>query len=272
MDPSTFYERASSALPSELATRFTPETFTHLQDTASTNDDLREGLSAGTFAPDHVVVAEHQTKGRGRRGDKWEAPPGKNLLFSLAHRLPADQTRWPLLPLLTGECVARSCASLLDSDTRVEIKWPNDIYLNDKKAAGILVETVMTPTPCAIIGIGINVNLQLSDLPSELQNHATSLREELGCQSSIAFLLGLTLSHLYQIDLMDAPSILCSLDWIRSHDWLSGKGVHVTLPDGSFLIGEARGFADRGALIVEDSENAFHQVVSAEKVTVLGSR
>ncbi len=230
---------------------------------------MREGLLSGAFDADHVVVAEHQTRGRGRRGDKWEAPAGKNLLFSVAHQLPADQTRWPLLPLLAGECVARTCRSLLDADDEVAIKWPNDIYINGKKAAGILVETALLPVPQAIIGIGINVNLTLCDLPEELRLQATSLRNELGCQSSIAYVLGLTLYHLLRINLTAMEQVATSLEWIRAHDWLRQKMISVTLPCGAIRRGLANGYGENGELLLQDSESCTHHIVSAEKVILL---
>jgi BirA family transcriptional regulator, biotin operon repressor / biotin---[acetyl-CoA-carboxylase] ligase len=118
----------------------------------------REGAAHGL-----VVVAEHQTSGRGRLDRSWEVPPRAALTFSMLVRpdLPAES--WPWLPLLTGYAVH---AALVDRVPELGLKWPNDVLVDDKKLAGILVERVDTPTgPAAVLGIGINVLQEQSDLP-----------------------------------------------------------------------------------------------------------
>lgn len=125
----------------------------------STNADLaaraRDGAAEGL-----VLVAEHQTSGRGRLDRTWVTPPRSSLTFSVLLRPSVDPARWPWLPLLTGIAVqgAVGSGSLL--------KWPNDVLLGDQKLAGILVERVETPDgPAAVVGVGINVSTTVAELP-----------------------------------------------------------------------------------------------------------
>jgi len=115
-----------------------------------------------------VVFAEHQTKGRGRAGNKWISPPHQSLLCSIL--LTRCNLSSDLLSLTTAVAVA------LTIGHNARIKWPNDILLNGKKTAGILLETTSTPTPQTfIIGIGINCHQKHNDFPPELAHSATSI-------------------------------------------------------------------------------------------------
>jgi BirA family biotin operon repressor/biotin-[acetyl-CoA-carboxylase] ligase len=135
--------------------------------TGSTNADLaalaREGAPAGT-----VLVAEHQTRGRGRLDRSWSAPPRSALTFSVLLRpgsVPAR--RWPWLPLLVGCAVVEALRQTTGLEAK--LKWPNDVLLADKKLAGILVERL---DDAVVVGIGLNVSLRPDELPTST---ATSL-------------------------------------------------------------------------------------------------
>lgn len=122
-------------------------------ETGSTNADVRTAAQDGRAGPGYVVVAEHQTAGRGRLDRTWSAAPGEALTFSVLvrpERVPAD--RWAWLPLLAGVAVA-------DAVHGLRLKWPNDVWDADGgKVAGILVERIDAPSgPMAVIGIGLNV-------------------------------------------------------------------------------------------------------------------
>ena len=131
-------------------------------------DRAREGAGEGL-----VVVAEHQTAGRGRLDRTWETPARAALTFSVLLRPSATAVDWPWLPLLTGYAAGRALRS---SGRRVSLKWPNDVLLADRKVAGILVERVDTPAgPAAVVGIGINVDQTRDELPLDA---ATSLALE----------------------------------------------------------------------------------------------
>ncbi len=147
----------------------------HHQQVASTNDIAIERGKAGA-AEGTLVIAEHQTAGRGRYGRKWEAPPGKCLLVSVAlrHRLLHDQVAFP--NLVGAIAIARALQTTHGLDAR--IKPPNDVRIGKKKIAGVLTELAYDEEGQSffVLGFGVNVNVALDDFPSELRETATSVR------------------------------------------------------------------------------------------------
>lgn len=140
----------------------------HLRSTDSTNERARELAEAG--APSgSVVTAEHQEAGRGRSGRRWSAPPGAALLYS-ALRCPLD-ARHRLLPLAVPLAVCEAVESLGESECRV--KWPNDIWIDERKAAGVLIEA--RPPEWAVIGVGINLSIADDEFPTDLRWPAASV-------------------------------------------------------------------------------------------------
>jgi BirA family biotin operon repressor/biotin-[acetyl-CoA-carboxylase] ligase len=109
-------------------------------------------------------------------GRKWESPPGINLYLSLLLRPPVDPTQAPQLTLVTSVALAAAAEGI--SGLRAELKWPNDLYLDGRKAGGILAEMSADPDRLrhVVIGVGLNVNAESSDFPRELRDKATSLK------------------------------------------------------------------------------------------------
>lgn len=137
-----------------------------LDATGSTNDDARCLALAG--APDRTVVAAYkQTGGRGRRGAAWFATPGEALTFSVILRPAAHPALWPRLALCAGLATA---TALEHWCTEVGIKWPNDVWIAGRKAAGVLVEAAP-----GFVVVGIGVNVLTKSFPPELATVATSL-------------------------------------------------------------------------------------------------
>ncbi len=136
----------------------------------SSTNDLAAGASASPANDGLVVLAEEQTAGRGRRGRVWTAPPRACVLMSVLLFPPAelDEVRW--LTALGAVAVADVVAECTGREPK--IKWPNDVRVDQRKIAGVLVERGAG----AVIGIGLNANLLMSDLPDELQASTTSLR------------------------------------------------------------------------------------------------
>jgi BirA family biotin operon repressor/biotin-[acetyl-CoA-carboxylase] ligase len=145
----------------------------------STNDFARR-LGRNKEPEGSVVVAEHQTKGRGRHGRTWESPPGVGLWLSLLLRPRIETAELGVLPLFAGLCVAEAVAGTVGLSA--ELKWPNDVLLGTKKFCGILSESEFRHERLdfVVIGIGINVNQDEENLPPELRQQATSLRLECG--------------------------------------------------------------------------------------------
>lgn len=152
----------------ELDTDIIGKKVVHFPLTVSTNDDLLD-LGAQGYPEGTVVIAEHQTGGKGRYGRKWESKQKKSVLFSILLRPFAvklmDSYQFTILAAVS---IAETITELTGVEFR--IKWPNDIYYNDKKIAGILTELrgEMELINYIVIGIGINLNQDLSDFPDYL--------------------------------------------------------------------------------------------------------
>ena len=199
----------------------------HLRLTDSTNERAKE-LAIGGAPHGTLVTADEQTAGRGRQGRVWTAPPRSALLMSLVTRRMA-----PTLPLATAVAI---CDAL---PAACEIKWPNDIWLERRKLAGILVEG-RPQDGWAVVGIGLNVTTE--GFPEELAEIATSLRIagiELDTEAVLASLLA-------SLDeWLDAPEAEVLSAWSQ-RDAL--RGERVRWADGE---GVAAGIDASGALVVE---------------------
>lgn len=147
----------------------------HHSQVASTNDIAiargKAGVAEGT-----LIIAEHQTAGRGRYGRRWDAPPRKCILASviLRHRLLRDQVELP--NLMGAIAIARAIRETHGLDAR--IKAPNDVRISEKKVAGVLTELAYDNQHQSffVLGMGVNVNNVLKDFPPELRETATSVR------------------------------------------------------------------------------------------------
>ena len=141
--------------------------------THSTNNDLKDIIKKSSEPVFTVLTADSQLSGRGRLGRSFISPEG-GLYFSVAFPLTGKESSIPLLTLLAGLAVNEALRELTGADTL--IKWPNDIYLNNKKLCGILTELVSFRGLTAVVGIGIN--LTATDFPVEIRDIATSLVKE----------------------------------------------------------------------------------------------
>jgi len=152
-----------------------------LEETDSTNDAI---LQIGNANPKQglVVFAEHQTAGRGQRGNRWESAAGKGLWFSILLQPGIALANSPRLTAWAAEAVSGAIQN--EFSLRPTIKPPNDVQIDGRKVAGILVEmrAQKKAAHLAIAGIGINVNQALEDFPRELQSRAISLAMALGRQ------------------------------------------------------------------------------------------
>jgi BirA family biotin operon repressor/biotin-[acetyl-CoA-carboxylase] ligase len=218
-----------------------------VEEAGSTNALVAERAQAG--GPEGlVIVAEHQTAGRGRLDRSWETPARSGLTFSVLLRPTVPAASWPWLPLLTGHAVS---TALRAAGFDATVKWPNDVLLGDRKAAGILVERVETPTgPAAVVGIGLNVGMTADELPVP---GATSLAVE-GEAPDRTELLGLLLDTLWdsyvawQAGGAEAAARLATA-YAGSCSTL-GREVSVALPSGETLTGRAVEIDPHGRLVV----------------------
>lgn len=202
-----------------------------------------QGLPGGI-----VILAEAQEKGKGRLGREWFSPEGMNLYFSLLLRPYQPARDFPLYSLATS--VALIEAIQRTTGLAVQIKWPNDVVLEDKKLAGILLESEVRgdQSPSLVVGVGVNVNIGLNDFPSELQKSATSLRIALGQPVDRADLLIELFNQLVeQYRLVDDKALL--IQAVRQHCQTLGRRVRVQTARQEFE-GWAEDLQEDGALLI----------------------
>src|SRR6267378_6070585 len=145
-----------------------------LEQTGSTNEAILQIANANS-EEGLVVFAEHQTTGRGQRGNRWESTAGKGLWFSILLRPKIDLTNSPQLTAWAAEAISEAIRN--EFSLKTTIKLPNDVEIDGRKVAGVLVEMrAQENAPhLAIAGIGINVNQTVEDFSEELRPHAISL-------------------------------------------------------------------------------------------------
>ncbi len=218
----------------------------------------------------HAVLAETQTRGRGRRQRSWYSPAGGNIYLSLGWRFPAAAAPLSTLPLAVAVCVAVALERAGLSGHG--IKWPNDILVNGAKLAGILVETQSEgqAAVCAVIGIGLNVRMpalagsEPIDRPwTDLARHLPPERRDIGRNMLAATLLDELLSGLARFE-SDAFEPFRK-DWNRL-DLVTGRRVRLEA-NGGFHTGTALGIADNGGLTV-DIDGYGQQVLHAAEVSI----
>jgi BirA family biotin operon repressor/biotin-[acetyl-CoA-carboxylase] ligase len=204
-------------------------------------------LASAAAEPGLVVVADHQTAGRGRLGRSWVTPRGAALTFSAVLDPTLDDEWWPLVPLVAGYAVAQTVQGSL--------KWPNDVLLGGHKVCGILVERVHvrahgSEKPLAVVGIGLNVDQTAEELPVPT---ATSLALAGGPRDRTR-LLGEVLTRLAEAIDVAARSPAAFVDIFRPLCDTLGRIVRVDLPGGAELTGLAVEIDDHGRLVVEDDD------------------
>jgi BirA family transcriptional regulator, biotin operon repressor / biotin---[acetyl-CoA-carboxylase] ligase len=164
--------------------------FGHVYRYAATTDSTQRML-AEDEAEGAVAVAEEQTEGRGRLGRAWEAPAGTSVLVSVLLLPAVEAPRLPELSLVAGGAVAQAIAEVTGLEPA--IKFPNDVLLGGRKVAGILAES---SEGRVVLGIGVNANQTLEQLPVGAKTEPTSLRLELGAPVSRVRLLAAILLQL----------------------------------------------------------------------------
>jgi len=214
----------------------------------STNDVAR-GLASEGWPEWTIVVAERQTSGRGRFGREWISPPG-GLWFSIILRPGLAPEDLQLLPLLAALAVAKTLNGLYGLEA--EIRWPNDVLIRGRKICGILVENSFSGDKIlfSIVGIGINANFRLEELPGGVRERATTLLEELGRPVDLEELLSSTISSFRSC--YEALSRGDKSGLLGEAEKLMGFPAEVVLSGGGLTSsGLAVGLAGDGSLLVE---------------------
>lgn len=238
-------------LPALLRTRAYGRSFDFREETGSTNDDARAAADQG--APrGHVVLAESQTRGRGSRGRVWSSPPKTDLYLSIVEQSGLPPRIVPTLTLAVGLGVRDACASLLGETKRVQVKWPNDVWIEGRKAAGILVEASSVGSAMGSIIIGIGLDVNRSDWSEELRPIATSLRDaaaQAWDRTDVLATLLQCVEARVDAHIANGPEVTVSA--LRAHLAMVGETVRVDEREGVLL-----GLNAEGALLLEIEKRA----------------
>ncbi|MCI4676830.1 biotin--[acetyl-CoA-carboxylase] ligase [Candidatus Mycolicibacterium alkanivorans] len=236
-----------------------------VESTGSTNADLLARHAAGEDVAGTVLLAEHQSAGRGRNGRSWSAPPRSQIALSIgvsAEGVPPSAWGW--LPLLTG--VALVDAVRETTGIEAGVKWPNDVLVGTGKLAGILAE-VASPDPVIVVGLGLNVTLTAEEAPDP---RAISLKT-LGASVLDRDLLAVTIlrelsTRIRRWQGAKSPDEALVEDY-RSHSLTLGGRVRAILPGDHEIIGTATEVDAIGRLLIDTGTEVV--TVSAGDITHL---
>jgi BirA family transcriptional regulator, biotin operon repressor / biotin---[acetyl-CoA-carboxylase] ligase len=247
-----------------LTTAWLGRAWRHFADIGSTNDEAAAWARGEAPAPSGaVVVADAQSKGRGRLGRRWHSPPRESLYFSVVLRPPLPPHRVPPLTLAAGVAVAET---LVAFEVTPALKWPNDVLLDGKKVAGILTEMSADLDHVHHVVVGIGVNLNTRDFPDDIAAIATSLalaRSDGGAVSRADFvaLLCARLENWVNHFVADGAAPVVAA-W-KQHARFFGKRVQVTAGRDR-IEGVAEDLEDDGALRLRLDDGRAYRVVAGE--------
>ncbi len=239
----------------------------HLLSTESTNEDARtlaiEGARHGS-----AVLADHQRAGKGRLGKVWNSPADTGLYCSIIIRPFLPLSEFPKFTLTSGLALCAAVEKLLP-DVPFGLKWPNDLYCFGRKCGGILVESSAANCPLMdsflIVGIGLNVNSQLSEFPENLQNNVTSLRilsdEVFSIKDVYKTIHASLLEKVHIHKTKGFASIL--LEW-RKRDVLYGKEMNWLTCDREVVLARGMGPDEDGKLRAKDQYGKVHEILSGD--------
>lgn len=211
----------------------------------STNADALRLLQGGANAP-FLVLAEHQTSGRGRRGRVWVSPPAQNIYYTLALKISNGSQGLTGLSLVVGLAVLEALRR-----TGVEkagLKWPNDIYADGAKVAGILLELSGDPADICHVVIGIGINVNMTSSAGDIDQPWTSIKSQIGSLVDRSGLVNILSESLHQYLAIHAREGFGALrdEWQRNNMW---QGRRCTLSAGNLQVkGVMIGINEQGAL------------------------
>lgn len=233
---------------------------------------LDEVASTNQYLVDHpgnpdrvrIVVSTNQTAGRGRLGRRWVSPAGSGVAVSVA--LPRQNSSGGVdvafaqrVSLISGAAVAEVISAYVDA--RVQVKWPNDVWVEGKKVAGILGE--ISPDARIIVGVGLNIDLSDSELPTP---DATSLRAHGANPNGLAdrFVADFVTVLLERSAEVTAGLPIDVRQWVEGTLATLGVPVTVDLPTGQQLVGTAESIHDDGSLAVRDQAGVVTVVTAGD--------
>lgn len=229
-----------------LFTDFVGQVIQYYPKLDSTNTKAWELISENT-PNGTVIITNNQLKGRGRQSNKWISIPGKSLTFSIIMYPNSIPSQINLYSLIVGLAITDY---LIENNIQAQLKWPNDVLINGKKVGGILCESKISGSKIKsmVIGIGLNVNENITELPEILRENATSLMIESGTEYQLELLLANILNHLeHRIQNSDETQQQL-LDWGKRCTHINQK---VTFHSGNKIVtGVFKGLTKIGQAII----------------------
>ncbi|WNY25191.1 biotin--[acetyl-CoA-carboxylase] ligase [Methanolapillus millepedarum] len=231
----------------------------HYFDEAGSSNDIAKKI-ASTAEEGTIVVVEQQTGGRGRLGRKWASPKG-GIWFSIILKPKVALSAASRLTLTVGLSVTNT---LRGYGIDAKIKWPNDVLINGKKVSGILteVEAEIDTIEFVVIGVGINANMSLRDIPEDLRENSTTIRDETGKSIDRVDFLQKLLHEMEQqyIRFNTQPFSEILNDIIALSDTI-GKDVKVTMPN-RIVEGRVVGISKSGALLLKKEDGDVEEIIA----------
>ncbi len=252
-------ENIFPALSNESFTFF--ENFYYFNSIESTNTAAKQIIKDNP-GKNSIIIAKTQTNGRGRLSRQWYSPPG-GLYISYVIKASSNQNKMTLLPLLCANSIHHFLQSIaIDS----QIKWPNDILVNSKKIAGILIENIFDTKQQKyfICGIGINVNNHSTDLPKDVLYPSTSIIEEIHKNSDIIESI-IKLTHFFekQYSLFEQNQMNKIIEIWKNASNTLGKNVTIQQKNKT-IHGKAIDVDEDGFLIVKTKSNNYQKITSGD--------
>jgi len=231
----------------------------HYYDEAGSSNDIAKKL-APTVEEGTIIVVEQQTGGRGRLGRQWASPKG-GIWFSTILKPRIALSSASRLTLTFGLSVAKT---LRQYEFDAKIKWPNDVLVSGKKVSGILteVEAEIDTVEFVVIGIGINANMSLKDIPEELRENSTTLRDESGKSiDRVEFLQSLLYNMEQEYIRFSTQPFNEIMDEIISLSDTIGKQVTVNMPN-RIVEGTVVGISKSGALLLRKADGEVEEIIA----------
>lgn len=252
-----------SSIRQKLNTNIIGKEIRLFEDIDSTN---REAMALGASGAKEgtVVLAESQTGGKGRLGRTWYSPKGENLYLSIILRPPVPLSEAQLITVVAAISVAETIRKA--TDIRPGVKWPNDIFINRRKVAGILTELASgnDKVNYLVVGIGINLNMEISSAPEEIREIAGSLKDISRREIDRAEFLALLLSEFecYYL-IFKAGERQRIMDIYTGYSATIGNRIRVRSLEGS-IEGIACGFNMEGGLLLKRDSGVIDTILAGD--------
>lgn len=256
------------ALAGRLLGRHIGNSIHFFNEVESTNDIAFSlaihGASEGT-----VVIANRQTRGKGRLNRLWQSPSNCNLYTSIVLRPETDPVFAPQITLLAGVAVAELLSRRHLAD--VTLKWPNDVQIGGKKVCGILTEMKTTADrriDFVIVGIGININMRKEDFDESFRESSTSIKEETGGDiSRLEFAVALYDHFEKWIAIWIQQGFSPVGEAWLTYSHMVGKRIQVA-SHGNIQTGEMTGIDDDGSLLISDDSGTIRKILAGDASVV----